>query len=691
MSYYAQAVPSKKQLPGLNNLNAKIQLEKLQVLIKSSQEKLNTLLNQYAPLEGSDPIHWDFMQQIETIEDEISKTWAPIGHLTGVSETPELRSAYYEGIEAYTHWSTALGQNVKFYQLIESLANHPDFASLKVPQQTIVKNKQRIFKHSGIHIKKTEQERYQTLQSELAQLTTKFESNIKDSSIAQSILIQDKEQLKGLSEKILKVAAQAAQNRHQEGWLFALNGYNYQAVLTTADDRQLRKQFYKAWVTRASDQSEENVSKSHAFDNSKLVFNILSKRHQLSQLIPPIKNYAERSLALNKMLDNPQTVLEFLNQLMQPARESASKELAKLQAFGQAHYPLDSLEIWDLPYLSEKLKQEEFGLQEEALRQYFPLPRVLNGLFTLIKAIFKVDVKPIEDIELYHPDVQAIELYDEKQYLRGYIYLDLYSRPNKREGAWVDECQRRRRRSDHILQLPIVFLICNFSPKVNDDPVLLTHSEVVTLFHEMGHALHDVLTTVDYSEIAGTAGVAWDGVELPSQLLENFAWETEVLSLISSHAETHESLPSQIVQALQKSKRFNSGLHLLRQLEFSLFDFRVHLEFDPDQGLEQVQTLLDQIREKTQLLSVPRFNRFQNSFAHIFAGAYAAGYYSYLWAEVLADDAFSRFLEEGILNPQTGHDFMTTVLEPGGSINMLELFEKFRGRKVNIQAFLNQH
>lgn len=687
-----QAVPSKRQLPSLKAIHIRPLTQELEALLAKSHTELTTLLAKYIFPKESESLNWDFMQQLETIEDRLAKFWAPIQHINTVCETESLRTTYQTCLSLITHWHTQLSQNEKLYQIINAFAQHPHFNQLNTAQKTIITHKLRDFNLAGVHLSASKKNRYRDLQAKLAQLSSQFEANILDASQQQFLVIEVADQLKGLSEQIISAAAAAAKKEDKSGWLLRLDSPNYQAILTSAEDRSLRASFYRAWVTRASDQAiplmKENTQTYRLIDNTPLMLDILKNRHETSQLLG-FNNYAELSLATNKMANSTQAVIDFLNQLLEYTKSSVIKELKSLQDFAKQLGHNEPLCDWDIPYFSEKLRHKVLGIQEEQLRLYFPLPRVLNGLFELLHKLFKIHITQV-DCETWHSTVQVFEIHDEKNHIRGYFYLDLYTRAHKREGAWVDDCERRRLRENGLLQLPITFVNCNFATPSHDEPALLNHNDIVTLFHEMGHALHHVLTQVDYAEVAGTQGVPWDAVEFPSQFLENFAWEPEVLASMSSHYQTHEALSSENLQALKTSRTFQAGLQLIRQLEFSLFDFQLHLEFNPAKGPEQIQSVLDKIRSETRLFPAPAFNRFQNSFSHIFGDDYAAGYYSYLWAEVLAADAFSRFEEEGILNAQTGHSFMHNILEPGGSIDILELFQRFRGRSPELKSLLLQ-
>lgn len=691
MIQHINAIPSRHSLPDLQKIAERDFVTELKALLESSTHSINELLNRYSSEGATFEPNWDFMYHLESIEVEISKFWNKIQHINNVCESLTERKTYQEGLNILTQWYTAFGQNLKLYQWINKAIHHPNFAKFTQPQQIILQNKFNDFKLSGVGLEESKQHDYQIANTQVSQISTQFQNNILDSSKANSILVQDQTQLKGLPNTILNAASAAAKAQGSDGWLFELNGPNYRTVLTTADHQKLRADFYKAWVTRASEfnnpLSQAMQDSTQSFDNGPLIFKILSLRHQMSQLTG-FNNYAERSLSHNKMAKTSQTVLDFLNQLLGPARATALKELQTLQHFAEQQGHVGPLCDWDIAYFSEKLKLETFGVNEETLKKYFSLPQVLTGLFKFLKQLFKLDIQEIPDIKAWDSSVQVFEVRDSKEHLRGYIYFDLYTRSHKREGAWMDDCQGRRLTKDFkgivSVHLPIAFLNCNFETPPLGKSALLTHNDVLTLFHEMGHVLHHVLTQVDYAEVSGINGVPWDAVEIPSQFLENFAWEPEVLKLIN------KELPDNMLESLQRSRTFQAGLQLIRQLEFALFDLQLHVNFDPNQPISQIQTQLDRVREQTRILPTPEFNRFQNSFSHIFGGGYAAGYYSYLWAEVFAADAFNRFKEEGIFNIQAGQDFMNTIFAWGGAVPMSQLFENFRGRPLDQQAFLIQ-
>jgi oligopeptidase A len=450
--------------------------------------------------------------------------------------------------------------------------------------------------------------------------------------------------------------------------------------MTYADDRELRHQVYEAYVTRASDRGPH----AGRFDNGPVMERILAGRHELAGLLG-FPSYAERSLA-TKMAESTEQVLGFLRDLAHRSLDLARRDLDEIRAFARAQGCAD-LQAWDISYYAEKLRQEKYAVSQETLRPYFPANRVIAGMFEVVQRLFGLSIREVTGVPVWHPDVRFYDIYDNQDLLRGRFYLDLYARPNKRGGAWMDDCIGRRIAAEGQVQIPVAYLTCNFTPPVGDAPALLTHDEVQTLFHEFGHGLHHMLTQVDWLGVSGINGVPWDAVELPSQFMENWCWERAALNLISGHHQTGQPIPDALYQKMLAARNFQAGMQMVRQLEFALFDFRVHHDYDPAQGA-RVQQILDEVRAEVAVVHPPEYNRFQHGFSHIFAGGYAAGYYSYKWAEVLSADAFSRFEEEGIFNAETGAAFMEAVLEQGGAREPMELFAEFRGRKPQIDALL---
>ena len=618
---------------------------------------------------------------LEENQDELAKFWSPVSHLNSVKNSPELREAYESCLPLLSDFSTYEGQHEGLYQAYLTLSHSAEYTTLTTAQQKVIQNALRDFKLSGIGLSDEKKQRYGEIQSRASDLASSFSNNTLDATQAWFKHIEDESLLAGLPEDAKLAAAEAATQKELSGWVFTLEFPSYIAILTYADNSELRAELYQAYCTRASDQGPT----AGQFDNTAIIEETLALRHELAQLLD-FNNAAEESLA-TKMAESPAQVLEFLADLARRAKPQALQDLAGLKAFVKAEFDSDELNAWDVTYYSEKLKQAKYSISDEALRPYFPETKVVPGLFNVLNKLFGINVKQREGVDVWHPDVSFYDIFDAKGELRGSFYLDLYARAKKRGGAWMDDCQGRRWKADGSLQHPVAYLTCNFNKPVGGKPALFTHDEVVTLFHEFGHGLHHMLTQVDASAVAGISGVAWDAVELPSQFLENWCWQPEALALISGHYQTGEALPQDMLEKMLAAKNFQSALFLVRQLEFALFDFRLHAEYDPALG-GRVQQILDDVRQQVCVILPPRFNRFQHGFSHIFAGGYGAGYYSYLWAEVLSADAFGRFEEEGIFNAAVGQDFLHCILEKGGSAEPMELFKAFRGREPSNAALL---
>ena len=616
--------------------------------------------------------------EIEQLNDELAQAWSPVSHLNAVANTDEIREAYNACLPKLSEYFTELGQHEALFKAYEQFSQSDAFESLTAAQKKVITNSLRDFRLAGIGLPDAQQKRYAELQLKLSELTTKFSENVLDATQSWQKWVTDEAQLAGLPDHVLAAAKHAAAEAEKEGWLLTLDFPVYYAVMLQADNRALREEFYTAFATRASDQGEDNGE----WDNSGLIDQILTLRLELAQLLG-FDNFAEYSLA-TKMAQSTDQVVQFLEDLAAKSRPQASMELDELRAFAQERFNMDSLEAWDLTYYAEKLKQDRFNISQQELRPYFPISRVLDGLFETTQRLFNVTVRELKDFDTYHDDVRLFELKRQGKVV-AHCYLDPFARSGKRGGAWMDDC-RVRRNVDGDVQLPVAYLVCNFTAPLEGEPALLTHDEVTTLFHEFGHGLHHMLTQMEHADISGINGVAWDAVELPSQFMENWCWEPEALALISGHYETGQPLPEDMLQRLLDAKHFQSGMMMVRQLEFSLFDFILHRDYQP--GVTSVQAVLDDVRQSVAVLTPPAFNRFQNSFSHIFAGGYAAGYYSYKWAEVLSADAFSRFEEEGIFNTQTGESFCKEILEQGGSKEPMELFVAFRGREPQVDALL---
>lgn len=663
---------TRSALPNFSAIKAEHIVPAIDHLLERNRTRIAELVKQ--PLES-----WQsLVGEIEQINDELAQAWSPVSHLNAVRNSDEIREAYNACLPKLSEYFTELGQNESLYRAYSEFTNTDAYQNLTEAQHKVITNSLRDFRLAGIGLEEAKQKRYAQLQLELSELTTKFSENVLDATQGWTKQVTDDAELAGLPEHVVVAAKTQAQAQDLEGWVLTLDFPVYYAVMLHSENRALREEFYTAYATRASDQGP----KAGEWDNSALIEKILVARLELAQLLG-FENYAEYSLA-TKMAQSTDQVVQFLEDLADRSREQASKELDELRQFAKEQAGLESLEAWDMTYYAEKLKQARFNISQQELRPYFPLPRVLDGLFAVTQRLFGVDVKEIREFDSYHNDLRLFQLSRDGQVV-AHCYLDPFARSGKRGGAWMDDC-RVRRRLDSNLQLPVAYLVCNFTAPNEGEPALLTHDEVTTLFHEFGHGLHHMLTQMEYADISGINGVAWDAVELPSQFMENWCWEPEALALISGHHETGEPLPKVMLERLLSAKHFQSGMMMVRQLELSLFDFVLHRDFVP--GETSVQTVLNQIREQVAVVTPPAFNRFQHSFSHIFAGGYAAGYYSYKWAEVLSADAFSRFEEEGIFNEQTGTAFRTAILEKGGSKEPMELFVAFRGREPKVDALL---
>ena len=598
-----------------------------------------------------------------------------------VAETKELRAAYKACLPLLTEYHVEFMQNELLYKAVKSLAESAEYSTLQPAQQKIIDNELRDFKLAGVSLSPGAKAQYGELQKKLTELTTSFSEHVLDATQAWTLHIEDINELTGIPEESLALAAQNAEQHKKSGWLFSLDYPSYSTFIKYADNRELRKKMYTAYVTRASDQGPN----AGRWDNTQIIEDILKARYELANLLG-FSNYAIYSLA-TKMADTPDRVLGFLNELVIKSKPYAEKEVQELYAFAKEKDGITQVESWDFPYYTEKLRGHKYALSQEDLRPYFPVNKVLTGMFAIVNKLYGIRIVEREQVDTWHPQVQFFEVYDEHNNLRGYFYIDLFARAHKRDGAWMDECRVRRRLADGSIQYPVTYLTCNFTRPLGDKPALLTHDEVLTLFHEFGHGLHHLLTKVDYAGVSGLNGVPWDAVEFPSQFFEFWCWDRESLNLISSHHETGEPIPDELYKKMIAAKNFQSGLQMLRQLEFSLFDFRIHLEYDPLQE-KTAQAMLDEIRETVAVTKPPSFNRFQQSFSHIFAGGYAAGYYSYKWAEVLASDAFAKFEENGIFDAATGRAFLHNILEQGGTSDPMVLFVTFRGHEPSIEPLL---
>ncbi len=618
-----------------------------------------------------------FIYPLEEADDRLSKTFGLIAHLNAVQNTQELRDIYQYCVEKVSEYSTQTAQDerlLKAYQYILKNDTSLDRAQIKAIHDVI-----RDFKLSGVELEGQKRKEFEVIATKLSILQSQFENNVLDATMAWHYVTADQNELLGLSEDMLEQAWLRAESVGEKGYFLGLDAPTYLAVMQQADNRALRQKMYHAYVTRASSLAENPI-----YDNAKIMQEIIELRYKEAKLLG-FNNYAELSLK-SKMASSVDKVMAFLEDLLQRAKHQAQKELQALQSFANKHGLSGKLQVWDVPYYSEKMKKTLYDFTAEELRPYFPLPYVIQGLFKIIESLYGVHAQEVKEWDRYHLQTALYVFYDQKKDIRGKILVDLFARDNKRDGAWMDDCRTRYKRQDQSVQVPVAYVTCNFMPPKNNEDALLTHNDVLTLFHEFGHALHHILTKVDYLPVSGINGVEWDAVELPSQFMENFCWSREGLSLIAKHVKTGESLPTALFKKLEASRQYQSALAMLRQLEFALFDMKLH-QVQPD-GLDIHGTLLS-IRKETSLFEVPEYNRFENSFSHIFAGGYAAGYYSYKWAEVLSSDAFSVFESSAeIINPKIGQSFLQNILEMGGSRPAAELFEAFRGQQPTVDALL---
>ncbi len=660
-------------------LFSQIKPEHIQPAVEQGIENCRRKIDEVLAAGG--PYTWDnFIEPLEQVDDELSKIWSPVSHMNSVLSTDEWRAAHDACLPLISEYGTYVGQHQGLYEAYKSLKESHEFNQLNQAQQTSIEHSLRDFELSGIGLSDADKKQYGELVKRLSELTSNFSNQLLDATQAWSKLITDEQGLAGLPESAVAAAKAMAEAKELKGWLFTLDFPSYLPVMTYSDNRELREECYTAFVTRASDQGPN----AGEFDNSALMDEIVALRHQLANLLG-FASYADKSLA-TKMAQSPQQVLDFLNELASRSKAQGETELAELKAFAAEHYSVTEMEPWDLTYYAEKLKQHRYEISQEELRPYFPEDRVLSGLFYTVSRLFGLTIEEQKAFDAWHNDVRFFKIKDANGEHRGSFYLDLYAREGKRGGAWMDDCRVRRQTANGI-QNPVAYLTCNFNAPVGDKPALFTHDEVVTLFHEFGHGIHHMLTKIDVAGVSGINGVPWDAVELPSQFMENWCYEEEALAQISGHFETGEPLPKVMLDKMLAAKNFQSGMMMLRQLEFSLFDFRLHHEYVPAKGAD-IQAKLDEVRSQVAVVKAAPFNRFQHSFAHIFAGGYAAGYYSYKWAEVLSADAFSRFEEEGIFNSETGHSFLENILEMGGSLEPMTLFKRFMGREPKIDALL---
>ncbi len=662
---------------------SQIKPEQVKPAVEQAIDNCKKIIEQV--LANKDDFTWaNLVMPIGEADDVLSKLWSPVSHMNSVVSSDELRDAYESCLPLLSEYGTFVGQHEGLYQAYLSIKNNSQFEQLDTAQQKVITNALRDFKLSGIALSDEDKKRYGEIVTRLSELSSGFSNNVLDATHAFSVTIKDKSELTGLPDSALAAAQELAQAKEQQGFTFTLDIPSYLPVMMYCDNASLREQLYTAFVTRASDQGPN----ADEFDNSAIMNELLQLRHELANLLD-FESYAQHSLA-TKMANSTSEVMEFLEGLAVKSQQQGKQDFQELTDFAASEYKQSNLQAWDLAYYSEKLKQSRYAISDEELRPYFPKDKAVSGLFEVVNRLFGLTITQRDNVDTWHDDVEFYDVFDKDNSLRGSFYLDLYAREKKRGGAWMDVCVGRSQLSDDTIQYPVAYLTCNFNGPVGDKPALFTHDEVVTLFHEFGHGIHHMLTQVNASGVAGINAVPWDAVELPSQFLENWCWQPEALAFISSHFESGEPLPQAMLDKMLAAKNFQSAMQMLRQLEFSIFDFTMHASFDPKatNNDQHIQNTLNNVREQYAVVKAPAFNRFQHGFSHIFGGGYSAGYYSYKWAEVLSADAFGLFEEQGIFDQATGQSFLTNILEKGGSKEPSELFNNFRGRAPEIDALL---
>jgi len=665
-----------KKLPQFTKIDVSKVDQTISKLIKDNVDNLNNYL------ESNEHHSWvSLIKELEMMDNRLSRAWSPVSHLNSVMNTDELRIEHDKCVPKLSAYSTDMSQNSKLYKAYSRVKFSDEYKTLDEANKKVIENALLNFKLNGVALSDDKKKQFKKLKTDLSSLKSKFEQNVMDATQAFNIHIEEKSELAGLPDFVIDMAKQAAQEEELKGWLFTLDAPSYIAVMTYSDIRKFREEIYTAFTTRASNKGPN----SGKFDNSKIMEKIVSARQELAKILE-YKNYAELSIA-DKMAGTTDDVLGFLNDLVDKSKPQAIEEFKILKKYARKECDIVNMEAWDIMYVSEKLKQKEYGISQEELKPYFPAPKVINGLFEIVKRLYAIKITEIQNINVWHKDVKFYQIEDHQGKIRGQFYLDLYARNNKRGGAWMDECVSRMVCEEQT-QIPVAYLTCNLTAPVGNKAALLNHDEVTTLFHEFGHGLQHMLTKVNPLFVSGISGVEWDAVELPSQFMENWCWQKEGLELITSHVDTGEVLPEKLYKKLIKAKNFQSAMKMLRQLEFAIFDFRLHMEFETE-NFDNIQKLLDEVREKVSVIIPPVINQFQHGFSHIFAGGYAAGYYSYKWAEVLSADAFSKFEENGIFDRVTGNEFLECILETGGSERAVDLFARFRGREPRIDALLS--
>jgi oligopeptidase A len=662
-------------LPAFSKISPALIQPAISELIEQNRSAIAVLGKQDHPDWGN------LIQPLELMNDHLEKAWSPVRHLNSVKSSPELRDAYNLCLPMLSEFATEVSQNRELYEAYRRIAESADYADFTPAQQKTISDALLHFRLGGVELVGDDRLRYQQLQTELSELQSRFENNLLDSTQAWQYLTEDEAMLAGLPDYASAMLRQLAEQKELPGYRVTLDMPCYLAVITYADSRPLRQAIYEAYVTRASDKGITDK----IWDNGAIMQDIVAKRQEKAKILG-FSSYAEYSLQ-TKMARDVEQVLEFLHDLAARSRQAALSEVDERQKFAQSLGFKGELAAWDYAYYSEKLKQQRYQISDEDLKPYFADQSVIRGLFEIVAKLYRIRITPIEEgVDRWHDSVGLYQIENSEGEPVGQFFLDLYARENKRGGAWMDECVNRYR-IDGKTQLPVAYLTCNLTPPLGDEPALFTHDEVITLFHEFGHGLHHLLTRIDVPEVAGINGVEWDAVELPSQFMENFCWEYDALQLFARHYQSGDPLPVELFERMLEARNFQSALQMLRQIEFSLFDLQMHQQADLTSAAE-IQQILDQVRSEIAVVETPAINCFQNGFSHIFAGGYAAGYYSYKWAEVLSADAFAAFEEEGIFNPETGNRFLQCVLEQGGSRPAMDSFRCFRGREPDIEALL---
>ena len=662
-------------LPKFDQIRAEHVEPAIDHLIVSSRNCIDELA-----ISNDVPTWANFAKPLEDIEEMLSRAWSQVGHMNSVVNSPELREAYNASLPKLTDFYSDLGQDERLYAKFRTLRNSEEFNTLNDAQQKIIENELRDFRLGGAELPEEEKIRFKAIQESLSKITTKFEENLLDTVNDFAYFVLDISELKGTPEDVIQAAQEAATAEAKEGYKFTLHFPSYMPVLQYCENRNLRELLYRAYATRASEFGKSD------WDNTPLIKEILKLRREAAQLLD-YKSYAEMSLA-TKMADTPAEVTSFLDGLAQRAKPFARSDMQELTQYA-SKLGINEMQAWDIAFVSEKLREDKYAFSDQEVKQYFPEAQVLLGLFKVVETIFGVHVKKVQ-APVWHSDAAFYEIGDKHGKVIGQFYLDLYARNNKRGGAWMDEAITRRKQAKNNIVTPVAYLTCNFSAPVGNKPALFTHDEVITMFHEFGHGLHHMLTQVDDYGVSGIKGVEWDAVELPSQFMENFCWEWDVIRHMTKHVETGASLPRELFDKMVAAKNFQAGMQTVRQIEFSLFDMRLHDEFNPDEKSTALD-LIEQVRDEVAVVRPPKWNRFPNGFSHIFAGGYAAGYYSYKWAEVLSADAYSMFEENGVLCAETGQRFWHEILAKGGSRPALESFVAFRGRAPDIEALLRHN